>query len=243
MDNDTGYLLVVHGSRNSQYQVYLDKLAHLTREELETQGRNSHVDTAYLELSSQSLAEKITDFAHFCHGKGYKQIKILPLFLFSGTHVMEDIPEEGAIALKNTSKIGIDIKILPHLGSKGSLIELLEQKYQKYPNHTRLLISHGTRLEQGKKEAQLLTEKTSATLAFWSMNPFYDQVIIDLLESGVKNIALLPYFLFPGKITKAIALRAEEIKTQYNNVNLAIIDPLGATPELAHIIVENLLEK
>ncbi|AUC62397.1 Sirohydrochlorin cobaltochelatase [Cyanobacterium sp. HL-69] len=242
MNNDTGYLLVVHGSRNSQYQIYLDTLANLTRQALEKKAIKSHLETAYLELSQQSLGEKITKFAHFCHEKGYKQIKILPLFLFSGTHVMEDIPEESAIALKNTSKIGIDIKILPHLGSEDSVTDLLEQKYQKYPNHARLLISHGTRLEKGKKEAQLLAQKTSAKLTFWSMNPFYDQTIIDLLESGTKNIAMLPYFLFPGKILKAIVLRAEEIKTQYDNVNIQIIDPLGATSELADIIVENLLK-
>ncbi|AFZ47916.1 cobalamin (vitamin B12) biosynthesis CbiX protein [Cyanobacterium stanieri PCC 7202] len=243
MNNDTGYLLVVHGSRNPQYKIYLDRLADLIREKLKTLGVNGYLDTAYLELSSQSLAQKITDFAHFCHRQSYKQIKILPLFLFSGTHVMDDIPEQGAIALKNIAYVGIDIKILPHLGSEGSLLGLLQEKYQKYPHHQRILIAHGTRLKEGQAEASLLAKNSSATLTFWSMNPFYDQVITNLVTLGAKKIVMLPYFLFPGKITRAIAFRIEEIKTEYNDLSLEIIDPLGATPELAHIIVKNLLEK
>lgn len=243
MNNDTGYLLVVHGSRNPQYKVYLDRLADLIRQRLNKKGVNTHLDTSYLELAQQSLAEKITEFAFLSHQQGYKQIKILPLFLFSGTHVMDDIPEEKAIALQNIAHLGIEIKILSHLGSEDSLIGLLKEKYQKHPNHQRILIAHGTRLKKGQKEAHSLAKNSSANLAFWSINPFFDQVITNLLESGVKEIAIVPYFLFPGKITKAITLKAEEIKTQYDDINLQIIEPLGATPELADIIVENLLTK
>lgn len=242
MNNKTGYLLVVHGSRNPQYQFYLDHLADLTRKKLEEKNVKSHLDTAYLELSQQSLGEEITEFAQFCYQKEYKHIKILPLFLFSGTHVMEDIPKEGAIALNNISSLGIDIEILPHLGSEGSLTPLLEEKYQKYQNHTRLLISHGTSMKEGQKEAKLLAQKTSATLAFWSMNPLFDQVIRDLIKSDNRNIVMVAYFLFPGKIVEAIALKTKEIEKQYKNVNIEIIEPLGGTPELADIVVEKLCQ-
>ncbi|MBE9221629.1 hypothetical protein IQ215_02870 [Cyanobacterium stanieri LEGE 03274] len=242
-NNHTGYLLVAHGSRNPQYRTYLNNLADLIRQKLTQKGIPSHLDSCYLELSSQSLADKITEFACFCHQHKYNSIKILPLFLFSGTHVMDDIPEQEAIAFKNISDLGMDIKILPHLGSESSLTQFLEKKYQKYPNYTRLLISHGTRLERGQKEAQLLAKKSSATLAFWSINPFFDQVIINLIKSGVENIVMLPYFLFPGKITRAIAVRAEEIKNEYNDFNLRIIEPLGANSELADLITESLLKE
>jgi len=241
MTNGCAYLLVVHGSKNPQYKIYLEQLATFTRQQLKSKGIKTELATSYLELAQESLAQKIIDFATICTEKKYSCLKILPLFLFSGTHVLQDIPHELGFALDFLAeKSRISVELLSHLGSDPAVIDLLNKKYQKSPADSRILITHGTKLLKGENEAQQVARTLGAQLAFWSMNPFFDEVVDRLMQEKKTSIAILPYFLFPGKITSAIATTTEEIRKKYPNTELKIISPLGATPELAQIIVKQL---
>ena len=241
MTNGCAYLLVVHGSRSPQYKIYLKQLAAFTQQQLNSEGIVTELATSYLELAQESLAQKIIDFATICTEKGYSRLKILPLFLFSGTHVLQDIPHELNLARDFLAhKSTIDVELLSHLGSDPSIIDLLNKKYQENPSDARILITHGTRLSKGKNEAHQVAQILDAQLAFWSMNPFFAEIVDRLVQERKKSIAILPYFLFLGKITSAIATQMKELHKKYPDTELKIISPLGATPELAEIIVKQL---
>ena len=55
-------------------------------------------------------------------------------------------------------------------------------------------------------------------------------------DSGHRNISILPYFLFPGGITDAIAKSIENAKLQFSSVNLHLAQPLVASLDLADLI-------
>ena len=54
--------------------------------------------------------------------------------------------------------------------------------------------------------------------------------------AGYQNIAILPYFLFPGGITDAIANHLVQLQLKFPGVTLQLAAPLGVNMELADII-------
>jgi sirohydrochlorin ferrochelatase len=242
MINSCAYLLVVHGSRNSNYQKSLTTLANLVRNNLQNQNLLVKLDTAYLELTEQSLAEKIVVFAQDCVINNYQTLKILPLFLLAGSHVKQDIPQELSQAQQILQQQNIDIKIqlLAHLGKEKRLVKLLEQKYQEQLTKERILIAHGTTLEAGNQECEQLALSLEAKLAYWSIPPSFSTILTNLADR-VPSITILPYFLFTGKISEAISESIKQLQEQYPETKFSFIEPFGATAELASIITEILL--
>ncbi len=228
------YILVVHGSRNPCYRQQLHQLEHLIIEKLNSQGFSVPIITTYLELGDQPLSVKIANFARKYAKKGYQTLKILPLFLLSGTHVLEDIPEEIEIS---RSFSPIRLELMSHLGQSEHLTTLLQYKYQQQPTTHRILLTHGTRIPQGNKESEEIAQKLKAETAYWSIPPNLATIIDKLPNSPSESIAILPYFLFSGKITEAIAQEIELLQKNTNS-KLNFIPPLGVTPELVEVIVK-----
>ena len=100
---------------------------------------------------------------------------------------------------------------------------------------TRILIAHGSRLSEGKSYYQNLATQLDADLAYWSTAPKIASAVEAQIDSGKKKIAILPYFLFPGRISSAIASEIAQLQKQYPQVELNLGEPLGATEDLARI--------
>ena len=83
-----------------------------------------------------------------------------------------------------------------------------------------------------------MAHKLNADLGYWSTNPKFSQQIVGQIRSGIKKIALMPYFLFPGRITSAIAQEIAHLQQEYPQVELCLGQPLGATPALAELIAQ-----
>jgi sirohydrochlorin ferrochelatase len=56
------------------------------------------------------------------------------------------------------------------------------------------------------------------------------------VEAGKEEIAILPYFLFAGGITDAIAQTVERLSQQFPSAKLQMAEPIGASAELADLI-------
>jgi sirohydrochlorin ferrochelatase len=255
----SAHLLVAHGSRNSDYQMSLQKLAHLVRQQLrqkegETQLNTSEnnqfevkqtsgglplIDTAYLELGGLSLSEAMVNFAYLALSQNYQFVKIIPLFLLSGVHLREDIPAQLKLA-RQELKDRIDLELMPHLGSYQSLVKLLQQQFRQLPSQKRILLAHGSCLATGNQKCEQIAAQLEAELAYWSISPSLAEKVASLRELGIQSIAIIPYFLFEGKITQAIASQIEYLQKQYPQLQLLGGKPLGATRELANVIVHEL---
>jgi sirohydrochlorin ferrochelatase len=110
-------LLVAHGSRRQQSNNEVTGLADKLRDSCHDDYQIVH--SGFLELASPSIPEGIEN----CINDGAVRITILPYFLNSGRHVVEDVPE--IVASAKTRHPDVDIMIAPHLGASPLMVELL----------------------------------------------------------------------------------------------------------------------
>ena len=257
------YLLVFHGSRDSRTLAAASQLKHLLLTKYRFKNILTQqnylkanlpeyepklfdrvslleappVDIAALELGSKSLSESLVDFARKMHHRGIKQINVIPLFLAPGTHVKQDIPAEIDLAIQQLDR-SIRIELSSYLGKYSGIVPLLLDKFARLSGEARILVAHGSRLPGVASYYQDLATQLDADLAYWSVAPKLASVV-EAKVSGNQKIAILPYFLFPGRITSAIASEVARLQEQYPQVELNLGQPLGATEALARSIAES----
>lgn len=114
-DPTTAILLVCHGSRRTETKVEFDQ----TAVDLARVGGFEHVLSAYMELAEPSIPQAIRQLAE----RGAARILVLPWFLNTGRHLVEDIP-----ALVESAAAGhpeVEIRLLPHVGGHPGMVRLL----------------------------------------------------------------------------------------------------------------------
>ncbi len=259
----SAYLLVSHGSRDPRPQVALDRLAYLVDQKLVTReiSRVNHravslprnltertttllcepesisVRTATLECHPLPLHQQIIEAAYLNQASGFSRLKIVPLFLLPGVHVQVDLPAEVAIA---QSKLGnsIPLDLCPYLGSSSQIIEILAPKFNSDPSEVRIIFAHGSRRVGGNTVIENLANQLNAIACYWSVAPNLDAIISNLDLDKPQKITILPYFLFSGGITDAIATQVQQYQQKFPKISFKIGSPLGATPELAQLILD-----
>lgn len=110
-------LLVAHGSRikqsNDEVLILAEKL------KISCSQRYSIVQAAFLELAEM----KIPDGIKQCVTEGATSIIVLPYFLNSGKHVVEDIP--NVVSECQAYYPNVSIAITPHIGASELMLDLL----------------------------------------------------------------------------------------------------------------------
>lgn len=258
----SAYLLVSHGSSDPRPQREVDKLAQLLFQKLENYQSQlwevtkvgalpiAHpgpiaiapayqplVATACLELAPEPLHCQIEKFGKKVLASGLNRLEVLPLFLLPGVHVMEDIPGEVAIA-RETFGEELRIEISPHLGTHPGMRDLFIKQMANFDGDAWILLSHGSRREGGNQPVEALATYLGAFPAFWSVHPKLEFQVKVLLIAGYRQIGILPYFLFAGGITDAIARSVMEISREFPAVNFDLAKPLGASVELVDLILD-----
>lgn len=253
----SAYLLVAHGSRDPRPQIAMEQLAKIYQHKLLDANRGKTplvyqsaansltileplVDVAYLELNPLPLHEQIKQKCDRALACGYDRLQVIPLFLLAGVHVMEDIPQEIAKARQISSpKVAIDLQA--HLGTHPSLIELLTKQMGNRDAEAWILIAHGSRLPSAKAPIEEIARKLGAFSAYWAISPKLETQVEKSVIAGYKKIGIVPYFLFAGGITDAISATVEQLKIKFPSINFQLVEPLGASNDLANLIV-NLIE-
>jgi sirohydrochlorin cobaltochelatase len=242
----SAYLLVSHGSRDPRPEVAMQKLVSCFRDRLQQQQGQPIplpvVGTAQLELHPLPLHQQITAFADCARAVGCDRVQILPLFLLQGVHVMEDIPAEIAQA-QDILGTTITLELRPHLGSQlMGLSRLLQSAIQTVQGHSSgsqqwILLSHGSRRTGSNQVVEEMANRLQAISAYWSISPNLEDRIQQLTQAGHRHLGILPYFLFPGGITDAIAQVAQAKSQQQPEIQIQLAQPIGVTPELAELIL------
>ena len=110
-------LLVAHGSRrkesNKEVQDLAEKLI------LHCNEQYPIIHAAFLELAEPLIPDGIKR----CIDDGARTVIVLPYFLNSGRHVIEDIP--GIVNSTKKHYPGVNIKIAQHLGASELMLELV----------------------------------------------------------------------------------------------------------------------
>jgi sirohydrochlorin ferrochelatase len=261
---------VAHGSRDPRFQLNLQRLAGLVTEQLENkpaylQFKNDKkikdkneeraatkicpkqeiqsclVGTACLELTPIPLHESIEQFSQIAARSGWQKLKIVPLFLSPGVHVEEDIPAEVDRAREMLGGSPI-LELCPHLGSRQDLRSLLARQFENLAADAdaRIVLAHGSRRPSANHRIETLALELNAVAAYWSVEPQLTERVEELVNKGAKKIAILPYFLFSGGITEAIAAQAKQLQVNFPKAELIVGQPLGASTELAKIIIDGM---
>ena len=243
-------LLVSHGSRAPRPEVAMEKLATNLGKKLENQNNlNNHViggllsptkcdylvGCGYLELHAQSLNQQIIEFSRKAIANGNRSLKILPLFLLAGIHVTEDIPREVELA-KQTLGEDISIELQPYLGSCFGLQRLLKKKISDTSLDGKIVIAHGSRRVEANTNIEAMAISLNAVAAYWAISPNLKDIVTQLVADGKKKIGILPYFLFSGGITDAIAQSIQDLKLLFLMVSFQLYEPLEANGELIDLI-------
>ncbi|MEO1590682.1 MAG: CbiX/SirB N-terminal domain-containing protein [Cyanobacteria bacterium J06632_22] len=195
------------------------------------------VGTAVLECSPLSLKQQIYEFAQRVKAAGIRQVQLVPVFLMAGVHVVDDIPAEVSAAQQ---LLGGDVELLlcDHLGSRPELINLLEDRLASLPQAGQLMVAHGSRRRHGNRGVENVARQLGVDIAYWAVPPDLESQTIALMQQGAQTLTILPYFLFSGGITDAIAHRTEELAERFPKVNFRLLPPLGASAALADIVVK-----
>jgi sirohydrochlorin ferrochelatase len=211
----------------------MQQLAGLVSQKL---GNTKHLmGIASLELKPEPLHEQIKQFAHSALVSGASSLKVIPLFLLPGVHVMTDIPVEIALAQQAVGQ-DIMINLQPHLGSHPGLVTLLVKQMATMKAEKSILLAHGSSRPGSLEPIETIAAKLGAVAAYWAVPPKLESQVQELVAAGKREIAILPYFLFTGGITDAIAKSVETLKLQFPAVTCQLAEPLGASTELAEII-------
>lgn len=195
------------------------------------------VGTATLELADTALHEQIQQFASTAVAGGCNQIQLLPLFLLPGVHVREDIPAEVALAQQDLGE-AVLLNLRSHVGAHPGLGRLLASQWSGVDTDAKILLSHGSRRVGGNQPVEAVAQELGAVAAYWSVSPTLEEQIQVLVARGHKRIGILPYFLFPGGITDAIAQKLDILQTEFPTIKLTLSEPIGTSDILANLIVD-----
>jgi precorrin-8X/cobalt-precorrin-8 methylmutase len=83
---ETGVIVLAHGSKVKSGNEGLFKVVEMLR----AMGKWDMVDACFLQLAKPGLSEGVKNIVE----KGAEKIVVMPLLLFSGNHVLKDIPDE-----------------------------------------------------------------------------------------------------------------------------------------------------
>ena len=110
-------LVVAHGSRRQQSNDEVFQITDKLRVSCHDDYRIVH--SGFLELATPSIPDSI----EHCINDGATHITVLPYFLNSGRHVVEDVPE--IVKTASQQHPDVDIVIAPHLGASSLMVDLL----------------------------------------------------------------------------------------------------------------------
>ena len=199
------------------------------------------VGTACLELSPIELSQQIYEFGQRLIAAGVRELKLLPIFLMAGVHVMEDLPAEINKARQLLGN-SIELTLCSHLGGHPQMLAVLSQRLASVSIEASLLVAHGSRRPKGNRGVERLGKQLGTAVAYWATSPDIEEQAIALMQKGAQRIVILPYFLFAGGITDAIAHRTEELAERFPKIKFRLLPTLGATDEVADLAVALLRE-
>lgn len=240
MSNACAYFLIAHGSRDLSARQGLEACATFVSTLLAENPLPSleppPVGTGVLEFG-QPLAVQIAAFAQTVAGKGIRRIFLLPLFLVSGNHVNQDLPE--ALHQAQSQLPDISLTLCPFLGSHPNISLLVQERMgEVLPCDRWILLAHGTRRPGGNSAINTLATQLGAVPAYWATAPSLADQLQALTGLSAQRVGILPYFLFTGRTIDAIHQHVLELRPRFPRLELQLTQPLNPSPLLAKLLID-----
>lgn len=109
-------VLLAHGSKDPRWREPFERLYLSVRADT-----GERVRMAYMEFISPTLFEVVEE----CAAEGFREIRILPLFMAAGAHLASDVPEQVREIRRKLPKMRFEV--LPPIGEDDRLVSLMKQ--------------------------------------------------------------------------------------------------------------------
>lgn len=235
-------LLVGHGSREDSGNQEIREFVRLWRE------RQPHwrIEVCFIEFAPPSLHDGLLAAA-----RGARRVLVLPLILNAAGHVKMEIPE----AIEHARAHCPDTEFLygPHLTACDPILAILKRRLRKamasldMPDPTTtgvVLLGRGSsdRAANGDmaKMARWLQEESDhelVELAFTGITwPRLERVVQRQALLGMRQVVVLPYYLYTGTLMQRIHRQVEHLRAQYPQLRFAGGTHFGFEPEIFELL-------
>lgn len=244
IDNGAGdaVLIVGHGSREDAGNQEIRDFAAQWR----ARRPDLRIELCFIEFAPPELNAALLDCA-----RGARRVLVVPLILNAAGHVKMEIPEaiEGArLAAPDT-----EILLAPHLTACDPILAILKRRLRRAmnaldmpdPTTTGVVLlgrgssDRGANGEMAKMARWLLEEGDHelVDLAFTGITwPRLEKVVQRQVLLGMRQVVVLPYYLYTGTLMQRIHRQVEHLRGQYPQVRFFCGEHFGFEPEIFELM-------
>lgn len=241
-------LLVGHGSREDSGNQEIREFVALWRK----RQPDWRIEVCFIEFAPPSLHDGLLAAA-----KGASRVLVLPLILNAAGHVKMEIPE--AIEHAREHCPGVEFLYGPHLTACDPILAILKRRLRKamaaldMPDPTTtgvIVLGRGSsdRAANGDmaKMARWLMEEGDhelVELAFTGITwPRLERVVQRQALLGMRQIVVLPYYLYTGTLMQRIHRQVEHLRAQYPQVRFACSEHFGFEKEIFELLEQRVAD-
>ncbi|WPH21487.1 sirohydrochlorin chelatase [Variovorax paradoxus] len=236
--NSETILLVGHGSREKSGNDEIEAFAAQWRE----RQPGWRIEVCFIEFSEITMSEGLRRAA-----ESARRVIVVPLILNAAGHVKMDVPQ--AIDGARLKYPMVQFLYAPHLTACDPILAILQRRLKDamqaldMPDPTTtgvVILGRGSSDRQANgdmaKMARWLMEETDhdlVDLAFTGITyPRLEKAVQRQGLLGMKQVVVLPYYLFNGTLVERIARQVEHLKAQYPTIRFVSTRYFGFEPEI-----------
>ncbi len=241
-------LLVGHGSREESGNVEIREFVAQWR----ARQPRWRIEVCFIEFAPPSLHDGLIAAA-----QGARRVLVLPLILNAAGHVKMEIPE--AIEHARAHCPGTEFLYGPHLTACDPILAILKRRLRRamnaldMPDPTTtgvILLGRGSsdRAANGDmaKMARWLQEAGDhelVDLAFTGITfPRLERVVQRQALIGMRQIVVLPYYLYTGTLMQRIHRQVEHLRAQYPQIRFAASTHFGFEDEIFALLEQRVAD-
>ncbi len=241
-------LLVGHGSRNPDGNREI--------EEFTAKWRAARPDWR-IELCFIEFADITLDAGMDLAANGSSRVIVVPLILNAAAHVRYEIPAH--INKANVRHPNTEFVYAAHLGACEAFLDVLKRRLKSAvaeldfpdPRNTGVILlgrgsSHRGANGEVAKMARWILEESEHELvdiAFTGVtHPRLERVVQRQEMLGMRQIIVLPYYLFAGTLITRIGRQMQHLRQQYPQQRFACTDYIGFEPEVLAVLEQRIEE-
>lgn len=241
-------LLIGHGSREAEGNDEIHAFVAQWRQRQPAW----RIEVCFIEFAEPGLHDGLLAAARHS-----RRVLVLPLILNAAGHVKMEIPE----AIEHAREHAPDTEFLygPHLTACDPILDILKRRLAQAmaeldmpdPITTGVVVlGRGSSDRQANGEmakmARWLQEETRhelVDLAFTGITyPRLERVAQRQAMLGMKQIVVLPYYLYTGTLVQRIARQVEHLRVQYPTIRFASTAHFGHEREIFELMEQRVLD-
>lgn len=241
-------LIIGHGSRNKTGNGQILEFTN----QLRKRQPQWEIEVCYIELADYLIDEGLKDAA-----KKADRVVVIPLILNAAGHVKEEIPEYIEIAQQESPET--QFVYAKNLGTSELILKVLN-RYLKEAMQTLampdpkttgvIVLGRGSSDHLANGEMAKMTrwvyeanEHELVDLAFTGVAyPRLETAVQRQVKLGMKQVIVLPYYLFDGILIERIDLQMERLTKQYPAISFAKSSYFGFEQEIFELFEQRVNE-